>query len=121
MVHIHVETGWNCGLNATSGMDQAWPSDGAATAIFGGASAGTVTLNTPIFAAGLTFNSSGYNITGSGANTLTLVGTPTIDVASSVSASISAVVAGSAVVTLAGGGALTLSGPNTFTGSGRRE
>ena len=103
-------------FNAISGMDQAWLNDGSATAVFGGATAGTVSLNAPIHAAGLTFNSSGYNIAGTGANILTLNGTAAITVAPSISAAISAVVAGTAGVTVAGGGALTLSGANTFTG-----
>ena len=104
-------------FNPGSGTDRAWVNDGTATAIFGGETAGIVSLNAPITAAGLTFNSSGYNITGSGTNTLTLAGTPTVAVAPSVSASISAVVAGTAGLTVAGGGALTLSGANTFSGN----
>ena len=62
----------------TVGANQVWTSGGNTSAWsnsgngaeFGGA-AGTVTLGTPIVAAGLVFQSSGYTIAGSGGNTLT--------------------------------------------------
>ena len=84
-------------------------------AIFAG-TAGTVTLGAPITANAITFNTSGYTISGAGANVLTLGGaTPTVTVNSGTS-TISAVIAGAAGLTKAGAGTLTLSGSNTFTG-----
>jgi autotransporter-associated beta strand protein len=73
-----------------------------------------VTLGVAITAHNLTFNTSGYIVTG---NTLTLGGaSPTIDVLSGTSATISSVIAGTAGLTKGGLGTLTLSGTNTYTG-----
>jgi fibronectin-binding autotransporter adhesin len=85
------------------------------SAIFGG-TAGTVTLSVPITAQDLTFDTSGYTITGS---TLTIgVGsTPTISLKPATSSIINSIVAGSNGLLVTGGGALTLGGANTFTGA----
>jgi fibronectin-binding autotransporter adhesin len=99
-----------------------WPALGGTDddAIFEG-TAGTVTLTSAITANDLTFNTTGYIL--SGAQTLTLNGTtPTITVGTSITATIgngtATVLAGSAGLTKAGAGTLILSGSlaNTFTG-----
>lgn len=79
--------------------------------------AGTVTIASPT-AHNLTFNTSGYTL--SGASTLTLNGTaPTLSLGSGISATISSVIGGSAGLTKSGAGTLTLNGSavNTFTGT----
>ena len=94
--------------------DVAWVNANNDQAVFGGL-AGTVTLGTGITANALTFNSSGYVITG---NTLTLAGTtPTITVGAGLTDTISSILGGgTASLVVAGGGTLTLSAVNTFTG-----
>lgn len=105
--------------NGTS--DVVWPGSGTDNdAVFGG-TAGTVTLGSAISVNDLTFNSSGYIL--SGAQTLTLNGTtPTITTASGVTAIIgnntATVLAGSSGLIKTGAGTLILNGNavNTFTG-----
>jgi len=93
--------------------DQAWNNANLDQAIFGG-TAGTVTLGAAITANALTFNSSGYVITG---NTLTLAGTtPTITIASGQADTIQSILAGTGGLVVAGGGNLTLTSFNTYTG-----
>lgn len=83
------------------------------SAIFGGTGE-TVTL-TAVTADDLTFNSTGYVISG---GTLTLAGTPSISVVNSgQSATISSVVAGTAGLTVTGSGTTILAGNNTYTGT----
>src|SRR5437660_609188 len=83
-----------------------------------GGTAGTVTINAPVTAHNLTFNTSGYTVARTLANTLTLAGaTPTTSMASGISATISSVIAGTAGLTKAGLGTLTVSGANTYTGA----
>ena len=93
---------------------QSWTNAPVNDAVFGG-SAGTVTLGVPITVENLTFNTSGYTITG---NTLTLSGTtPTIGVVSGGTATIGSVIAGTVGLTQAGGtGTLILTGANIYTG-----
>jgi fibronectin-binding autotransporter adhesin len=92
---------------------QTWNNAALDNAVFGG-TAGTVTLGVAITAHNLTFNTSGYTVTG---NTLTLGGvSPTIGVVSAGSAAIGSVIAGTAGLTNAGLGTLTLSGANNYTG-----
>jgi autotransporter-associated beta strand protein len=79
-------------------------------AAFGGV-AGTVTLNGPVSAGNLFFNTGGYTITG---NALTLGG-GSISVAST--ATINSPLAGSSGLNLNGGGILTLNGAQSYTGS----
>lgn len=102
-------TFWNDGANNVS-----WVNGTPAT--FGG-TAGTVTVNGPLVANGLTFTSNGYII--DGVNTLTLGGAvPTVSIpTSNNSATISAPLGGSAGLTKNGNGTLVLSGTNTFTGT----
>lgn len=92
----------------------AWVNANNDTAVFGG-TAGTVSLGAAITAGGLTFNTTGYTVTG---NTLTLAGTtPTVTVTSAGdSATISSVIAGSTGLTKAGAGTLVLGADNTYTG-----
>ena len=100
--------------NGTS--DVVWPaaSSGADAAVFAGIS-GTVTLTGGVTAHSLTFNTTGYTLTG---GTLTLDGSsPTITLGTGVSTSIESVIAGSGGLTKSGSGALTLAGANTFTGT----
>jgi autotransporter-associated beta strand protein len=87
-----------------------------ATATFSGA-AGTVTIDNTgaggaVQAAGLTFSTTGYTITGS---PLTLTGGGVIDT-TSVNATIGSGITGNVGLTKNGTGTLTLSGPGTFTG-----
>lgn len=101
--------------------DVVWPNVSPSTtiAVFGG-TAGEVTLGEALFANGLTFNTTGYTITGAG-NTLTLNGTaPTVTVSGSATdkATIDAIIGG-AGFTKAGVGILSLEGTdsNIFTGT----
>src|SRR2546430_6059291 len=104
-------------FNGTTSTFQTWNNANLDNAIFGG-TLGTVTINAAVIAHNLTFNTSGYTVARTGANTLTLSGvSPTIDVLSGVSATISSVIAGTAGLTKAGLGTLTLSGANTYTGA----
>ena len=92
---------------------QTWSNAALDNAVFGG-TAGTVTLGVAITAHNLTFNTSGYLVTG---NTLTLGGvSPTIGVVSGGSATIGSIVAGTAGLTQTGPGTLILTGANTYTG-----
>ncbi len=92
----------------------AWNNSNNDTAVFGG-TAGTVTLGANITASGLTFNTTGYAISG---NTLTLTGTATINTATSVSATMNSIIAGSSGLLKSGAGTLIFSSTsnNTFTG-----
>ena len=98
-------------LSGTS--DIAWVSTD--TAVFGGATGGTVTLGAAITAGGLNFNTTGYTITG---NTLTLGGTtPMVTTASGVTATINSAIGGTAGLTKAGNGTLILQGADNYTGA----
>lgn len=96
--------------------DQAWTdTTGIDTAIFGG-TGGAVTIATGgVTANALTFNATGYALSGAA---LTLAGsTPTVTVTNgSESATISSVITGAAGLVKSGAGTLTLSGANTYTG-----
>lgn len=105
---------------ATAGNPATWNNASNSTAIFGG-TAGTVTLGTHITAMNLTFNTTGYTVSGvSGTSDLTFAGsTRRIDTAAGVSAEISARIVGGSGNSFIkiGTGTLTLSGNNsTFTG-----
>lgn len=106
---------WNTGSTAnwyvSGAADTTWTADNFAQ--FGG-TAGTVTLNGPVSAAGLTFTTAGYTVAGAG-QTLTLTGTPAIGTPSGTT-TISTVIAGSSGLTYNGSGTLILSGANTYTG-----
>ncbi len=95
-----------------------WPSSGTDNdAVFGGA-AGTVTLQTPIAANDLTFNTTGYTIAGTVANALTLNGTTAnVKLGTGIATTITATLAGSGTtLNKAGAGILTLSAANTYSG-----
>jgi autotransporter-associated beta strand protein len=93
--------------------DVPWDSTGAT---FGGPAGGTVTVDPGgVSATGLTFNTTGYTLAGTGA--ITLTATNGITLTGTNNATISAVIAGSSGLALQSGGVLTLSGANTFTGS----
>lgn len=94
--------------------DTKWPSNTVAT--FSG-TPGTVTLDGSVVADGLTFVSSGYEITNTnGVSTLTLTGSSTITVPSG-AAEIDCIIAGTTGLMETGPGTLTLGGANTFTGA----
>jgi autotransporter-associated beta strand protein len=124
---------WNTSTSATplsnwwpgtGTVDQQWNNANNDTAIFSG-TAGTVTLGDAVAVGGLTFNTTGYTITGSGANTLTLGATSnSIDLNGALGETISAQLAGSNGFTLNGfgafgsgtsGGILTLSSTTPLT------
>ncbi|MDR6842178.1 autotransporter-associated beta strand repeat-containing protein [Pseudoxanthomonas sacheonensis] len=103
---------WSPNADGVSGPYVTW-NNAALDDVFFGGTAGTVTLGTPITAHNLTFNTTGYTLTGS---TLTLAGTtPTIAINSGAS-TIASVIAGTAGLTKTGGGILSLTGANTFSG-----
>ncbi|MBK5297992.1 MAG: autotransporter-associated beta strand repeat-containing protein, partial [Vicinamibacteria bacterium] len=80
-----------------------------------GGTAGTVTVSTAINVHNLTFNTTGYTVTG---GTLTLGGvTPTITTIPGVTSTVSSAIAGSAGLVKAGTGTLTLAGTNTYSGT----
>jgi fibronectin-binding autotransporter adhesin len=102
---------WGQAADGVSGPYVPWSNGNNDTAVFAG-TAGTVTLGNNIVAGGISFNVSGYTV--SGANTLTLAGAqPTIVVTGT--AEIDATVAGTAGLAKTGGN-LILGGTNTFTG-----
>jgi autotransporter-associated beta strand protein len=96
--------------------DTAYTNATTDTATFGG-TAGTVTLNAgaTINAGGITFNTSGYRIVGSGASDVLNVAGP-ITVNNGGTDFIGAVVTGNTGFTIGGNGTLVLSGLNTYTG-----
>ena len=86
--------------------DGLWPNTFADTAVFTGTS-GVVTLVSPIQAGGLAFHTTGYTLTGSNSDTLTLGASagspsPTIDVAAFTHATIQSLLAGTAGLTKSG-------------------
>ena len=97
-------TTWNTGSGSAS-----WSNSTPTVATFAG-TAGTVTVVGPVATSGLTFNSSGYLLSG---NTLTLGGN---SVTVNADATIACPLAGSAGLTKTGPGTLTLSASNVFTG-----
>ena len=105
---------WSPNGDGTSGPYSApWDNSLLDNAIFGGTAA-TVTLSTPITVHNITFDTTGYTLTG---NTLTLGGiTPRITVNGTGTAAIDSIIAGSNGLTKSGGGSLTLTGINTFSG-----
>ncbi len=91
--------------------DSVWTNANNDSAIFGG-TAGTVTLGTPITVNNLTFNTKGYNITGS---TITINGT--ITAAGGGSSNIGSTITGSNGLYKAGNDILNLNASNTYTGN----
>ena len=104
---------WSPSNDGTSGPYSAWNNTTFDHAIFGG-TVGTVTLGAPVTVGGLTFETTGYVLSG---NILTLAGiTPTVTTNPSVAVTINSVLAGTAGLSKAGTGALTLTGANSFSG-----
>ncbi|MCZ4094695.1 autotransporter-associated beta strand repeat-containing protein [Sinorhizobium psoraleae] len=103
---------WSASNDGVSGPYSAWNNGALDDAFFGGL-AGTVTLGVPITVHDMTFEVSGYTITG---NTLTLGGVdPTLTVTTG-SSTIASTINGTGRVIKAGAGSLVLSGNNSFTG-----
>lgn len=91
-----------------------WPPSGTSLAAIFGGSAGTVTVNGTVAANDVSFNTTGYSLTG---GSLELNGTaPSISTGSGVDATVSSVITGSAGWAKKGGGKLTLTETNTHTG-----
>ncbi|ENR00774.1 hypothetical protein P040_00148 [Brucella melitensis 11-1823-3434] len=104
---------WSPSGDGVSGPYSAWNNAAFDTAIFGG-TAGTVTLGSPITVGAMTFETTGYILSG---NTLTLgTATPTITTSSGTT-TINSVLAGTNGLTKAGDGILSLTGANTFSGN----
>ena len=107
---------------AVAGAATAWNNSNNDTAVFG-STLGTVTLGTGITTGGITFNTTGYNIT-TGANTLTFgAANNSISLNNIAAASITGLTGGSGNVTLAAinpatAGAITLNGISTGGWSG---
>ncbi|TPO08124.1 autotransporter outer membrane beta-barrel domain-containing protein [Mesorhizobium sp. B1-1-5] len=103
---------WSASNDGVSGPYSAWNNGALDDAFFGG-TAGTVTLGVPITVHNMTFEVSGYTVTGS---TLTLGGVnPTLSVTTG-TATINSTINGTGAVVKAGAGTLTLTGNNSFTG-----
>lgn len=112
---------WNVNSNVNwwdGSANVVWPALGGTDddAVFAG-TAGTVTLGSDITANDLTFNTTGYTI--SGPQTLTLNGAATSNMTTGtgVTATISSVIAGSAGFTKSGAGTLILTGNSTNNGA----
>lgn len=105
---------WSPSGDGVSGPYSAWSNAALDNAIFGG-TAGTVTLGVPISAHNLTFETTGYVLSGS---TLTLGGvTPTITTNAGVAATINSILAGSNGLAKTGAGQVLLTGINSFSGT----
>lgn len=99
---------WNNG-----GGTIAWNSSSPSVAVFGGATAGTVTLGSNVTASGITLSTAGYTIAGGG-NTLTLNnGTNPAVISKNANGIISADLVSTGAVTINGNSNLSLSGNNT--------
>ncbi|HEY5807044.1 MAG TPA: autotransporter-associated beta strand repeat-containing protein, partial [Povalibacter sp.] len=95
-----------------NGTYQAWNNSALSDAVFS-STAGTVTLGTPITVHNLTFNTTGYVLSG---GTLTLGGVNPTITTNATTTTINSVIAGSAGLIKAGSGTLVLAGVNTFSG-----
>ncbi|PSJ63205.1 autotransporter outer membrane beta-barrel domain-containing protein [Mesorhizobium soli] len=106
---------WSPNGDGVSGPYSAWNNSAFDNAIFGGTTAGTVTLTSPITVNSLTFETPGYILTG---GTLTLAGAnPTIStIGTNTGVTIDSVIGGTAGLTKSLAGVLRLNGVNTFSG-----
>jgi autotransporter-associated beta strand protein len=99
----------------------AWNNSGSNGATFDFASDGIpgyVYIAEPVAAVNLTFNDTGFQLySGSGTNSISLLGPSSIYVAAGSQATISATLAGSAGLTLSGGGELVLGSSNSYSGT----
>jgi autotransporter-associated beta strand protein len=96
----------------TDGTGEAW--DSAKVAVFGGTTAGTVTVSDTVNAnAGIQFATSGYTVSGGTVS----MGQGTMTTDASATATVFSVVAGTAGLTKAGAGTLVLDAANTFSGN----
>jgi autotransporter-associated beta strand protein len=122
-VHLGGNGTWN-----TSSLD--WSANGTtfttwnnasnygATFDYGARGPGDVLIASAITAGNLSFNDSGFELTGAGSTALTLAGSASIYVASGAQAIISGVtLAGSSGLTLSGGGELVLASSNACSGT----
>lgn len=125
-----VSSDWNTAGNwtTTGTSGRLFPNNAADTATFPTPATAQLTANisSSVTVNTITFNATGYTISATSGQTLTLGGTtPTIAVSSDTTttpatpfnATISSVIAGSAGLTKSGDGVLILSGVNTYTGS----
>lgn len=110
---------WTGNLGSTY---QSWPGPAtAAGAIFGG-TAGTVTVTGNVSASSLTFNTSGYTVSSTGGNVLTLVNDPFgwlpkfIVPTAGHTATLNVPLAGTAPFNVYGSGTLAIAAANTITG-----
>lgn len=106
-------TNWWDGV---AGADNSWSA--GSVAVFKG-TAGLVTLGAAQSAAGLTFNTDGYELTNT-ANALTLTGTPVVSVGPGITATMSGKLAGTAGMSVSGGGLFALkpaTNVNSMTGA----
>jgi autotransporter-associated beta strand protein len=107
---------WDAGVNSNWDTTTANWSGAVWTnnndAVFGTTGSGTVNLGTGVTANSLTFNSTGYTISG---GTLGLTGAA--DITTTADSLVSAALTGSAGLTKNGAGTLTLSGTSTYTGN----
>jgi autotransporter-associated beta strand protein len=99
----------------------AWNNSGSNGATFDFASGGIpgyVYIAEPVAAVNLTFNDTGFQLySGSGTNSVTLLGASSIYVAAGSQATVSATLAGAAGLTLSGGGELVLGSSNSYSGT----
>ncbi len=103
---------------ATGSSDTAWQ-NGDIAAIGNGGAGGTITLDAPVTAAGLTFNTvtSPYTIAASGTGALTLSNAAGISIVMNANATISAPITFDNGFIVSGGHTLTISGTNNFVGT----
>jgi autotransporter-associated beta strand protein len=111
---------WNT-TSANWSSPTVWNNANVDSAVFGATGVGTITLQDPITARAVQFDTAGYTLSGTGANVLTLAtgggGSLGVgEVQANANATIAAAIAGTVGLTKTGSGVLTLTGQNTFTG-----
>lgn len=106
-------TNWDAGASAMV----AWNNANLNTAVFGG-TAGTVTINAPVSAGGLTFTTAGYTVAGTSPNILTLGGTTATITTSSLATTASTTLSTPIEGTLSGGLTIASNGDMSASGGG---